>query len=75
MNDPIIDVHHHIWRVAKVPWLNGPQLPRVFGDYGALRRDYPIDWDSVLPAHYATISRPRFCTRWSSLSAVPVGRF
>ena len=27
------------------------------------------------PAHYATISRPRFCTKWSSLSAVPVGRF
>lgn len=43
MNDPIIDVHHHIWRVAKVPWLNGPQLPRIFGDYGALRRDYPVN--------------------------------
>ena len=41
MTDPIIDVHHHIWRVANVPWLNGPQLPRIFGDYGALRRDYP----------------------------------
>lgn len=42
MSEPIIDVHHHIWRVAKVPWLNGPQLPRIFGDYGALRRDYPV---------------------------------
>lgn len=42
MTDPIIDAHHHIWRVAKVPWLNGPQLPRIFGDYGALRRDYPV---------------------------------
>jgi predicted TIM-barrel fold metal-dependent hydrolase len=43
MTDPIIDAHHHIWRVAKVPWLNGPQLPRIFGDYSALRRDYTID--------------------------------
>lgn len=42
MNDPVIDAHHHIWRVAKVPWLNGPQLPRIFGDYSALRRDYPV---------------------------------
>lgn len=42
MTDPIIDAHHHIWRVSKVPWLNGPQLPRIFGDYGALRRDYPV---------------------------------
>jgi len=42
MTDPIIDAHHHIWRVAKVPWLSGPQLPRIFGDYGALRRDYPV---------------------------------
>jgi predicted TIM-barrel fold metal-dependent hydrolase len=42
MTDPIIDAHHHIWRVAKVPWLNGPQLPRIFGDYGELRRDYPV---------------------------------
>ncbi len=42
MTDAIIDAHHHIWRVAKVPWLNGPQLPRIFGDYGALRRDYPV---------------------------------
>lgn len=42
MTDAIIDAHHHIWRVAKVPWLNGPQLPRIFGDYAALRRDYPV---------------------------------
>lgn len=42
MTDPIIDAHHHIWRVAKVPWLNGPQLPRIFGDYSALRRDYAV---------------------------------
>jgi predicted TIM-barrel fold metal-dependent hydrolase len=41
--EPIIDAHHHIWRVKEVPWLAGPQVPRIFGDYGALRRDYLID--------------------------------
>ena len=36
----IIDAHHHIWRHAHTPWLNGPALPRIFGDYEPLRRDY-----------------------------------
>jgi len=36
----IIDAHHHIWRQASTPWLNGPALPRIFGDYEALRQDY-----------------------------------
>lgn len=39
---PIIDAHHHIWRVNDVPWLCGPQRPRIFGDYAALRRDYLV---------------------------------
>ena len=38
--EAIIDAHHHIWRVAEVPWLTGPILPRIFGDYAALRHDY-----------------------------------
>lgn len=38
--DPVIDAHHHIWRVNAVPWLAGPLLPRIFGDYSALRHDY-----------------------------------
>ena len=37
---PIIDAHHHIWRLARTPWLNGPPVPRIFGDYAPLRRDY-----------------------------------
>jgi predicted TIM-barrel fold metal-dependent hydrolase len=37
---PIVDAHHHIWRVADVPWLNGPILPRIFGDYTPIKRDY-----------------------------------
>lgn len=41
MNEPIIDAHHHIWRLAKTPWLIGPPVPRIFGEYGLLRRDYP----------------------------------
>lgn len=42
MSEPIIDAHHHIWQLDRVPWLKGPQVPRIFGDYGALRRDYPV---------------------------------
>jgi len=38
----IIDAHHHIWRRADQPWLNGPTVPRIFGTYEAIRRDYPI---------------------------------
>jgi predicted TIM-barrel fold metal-dependent hydrolase len=39
----IVDAHHHIWRLAQTPWLNGPAVPRIFGEYGALRRDYLIE--------------------------------
>jgi predicted TIM-barrel fold metal-dependent hydrolase len=40
---PIIDAHHHIWRRADQPWLQGPTVPRIFGSYEAIKRDYPID--------------------------------
>lgn len=40
---PIIDAHHHIWRLDRTPWLSGPTVPRIFGDYTAIRRDYSID--------------------------------
>ena len=40
---PIIDTHHHIWRRADVPWLADPPIPRMFGDYFGLRRDYPVE--------------------------------
>ena len=39
----IIDAHHHIWRRADLPWLDGPMQPRIFGAYEAIRRDYLID--------------------------------
>ncbi|NGN43242.1 amidohydrolase family protein [Mesorhizobium sp. CGMCC 1.15528] len=39
----IIDGHHHIWRQADLPWLQGPMVPRIFGPYESIRRDYPIE--------------------------------
>jgi predicted TIM-barrel fold metal-dependent hydrolase len=39
---PIIDAHHHIWRRADLPWLQGPMVARIFGPYEPIRRDYPI---------------------------------
>jgi predicted TIM-barrel fold metal-dependent hydrolase len=39
---PIIDAHHHIWRQVDLPWLQGPSVPRIFGPYDSIKRDYPI---------------------------------
>ncbi|WP_419911112.1 amidohydrolase family protein [Hoeflea sp.] len=39
----MIDAHHHIWRQSDLPWLVGPEQPRIFGPYAAIRRDYPIE--------------------------------
>jgi predicted TIM-barrel fold metal-dependent hydrolase len=39
----MIDAHHHIWRQADLPWLLGPEQPRIFGSYAAIKRDYLID--------------------------------
>jgi predicted TIM-barrel fold metal-dependent hydrolase len=50
-DEPIIDAHHHVWRLADIPWLHGPPVPRIFGEYGALRRDYPV-------AEFAAVARP-----------------
>jgi predicted TIM-barrel fold metal-dependent hydrolase len=40
---PVVDSHHHIWRQDDLPWLKGPMVPRIFGPYESIRRDYPID--------------------------------
>lgn len=42
MTHAIVDSHHHIWRLEHTPWLSGPSVPRIFGAYEALRRDYTI---------------------------------
>ena len=39
---PVIDTHHHIWLRKDVPWLAEPPIPRMFGDYFGIRRDYPV---------------------------------
>ncbi len=38
----MIDAHHHIWRQKDLPWLLGPEQPRIFGPYAAIKRDYEI---------------------------------
>jgi predicted TIM-barrel fold metal-dependent hydrolase len=46
-----VDAHHHIWRQQDLAWLTGPMVPRIFGTYEAIRRDYPIEeyLDDVAP--------------------------
>ncbi|GAA4452493.1 amidohydrolase family protein [Phytohabitans houttuyneae] len=36
----IVDAHHHLWRRADLPWLSGEMVPRIFGPYEPIRRDY-----------------------------------
>jgi predicted TIM-barrel fold metal-dependent hydrolase len=38
----LIDSHHHIWRIADLPWLEGEIVPRIFGPYEPIQRDYPV---------------------------------
>ncbi|MDP2409666.1 MAG: amidohydrolase family protein [Pseudolabrys sp.] len=40
---PMIDTHHHIWLRKDVTWLADPPIPRMFGDYFGIRRDYPVE--------------------------------
>jgi len=39
----MIDAHHHIWHQKDLPWLLGPEQPRIFGPYKPIMRDYLID--------------------------------
>ena len=41
--EPMIDTHHHIWPRKEVAWLADPPVPRMFGDYFGLRRDYSVE--------------------------------
>ncbi|UYM06581.1 amidohydrolase family protein [Solicola gregarius] len=40
---PIVDAHHHIWRKQDMEWLYGPTVPRIFGSYESIKRDYLMD--------------------------------
>jgi predicted TIM-barrel fold metal-dependent hydrolase len=48
---PIVDTHHHIWDRKDVAWLRDPPIPRMFGDYFGIRRDYTVaEWmDDIVP--------------------------
>ena len=39
----IIDAHHHIWQMKNLPWLVGEPVPRIFGQYDSIRRDYSVE--------------------------------
>ncbi len=53
---PVVDAHHHFWRKDDLPWLSGPPLPRIFGEYSAMRRDYPLD-EFIAEARPCGVSR------------------
>jgi predicted TIM-barrel fold metal-dependent hydrolase len=40
---PVVDAHHHLWRQRDLPWLSGEMVPRIFGPYEPIRRDYPAE--------------------------------
>src|SRR3569833_4072588 len=40
---PMIDTHHLIWLRKDVAWLADPPIPRMFGDYFGIRRDYLVE--------------------------------
>lgn len=70
---PVIDTHHHIWLRKDVAWLADPPIPRMFGDYFGIRRDYPVEefMHDVMPegvtksVHVtANWGRPLDETRW-----------
>lgn len=39
----IVDAHHHIWPRRELPWLDGEMVPRIFGPYGPIQRDYLVE--------------------------------
>src|SRR5512132_611108 len=68
MTPLVADAHHHIWRQADLAWLQGPPQPRIFGEYAAICRDYPIE-EYVAEARAAGVLRSVYVqTNW------PAGR-
>ena len=60
----IVDSHHHVWRVEDNPWLQGPMVPRIFGPYEPIRRDYLAD-EFIADATGAGVSRSVYVqTNW-----------
>jgi predicted TIM-barrel fold metal-dependent hydrolase len=60
----IVDAHHHVWRVRDNPWLEGPMVPRIFGAYEPIRRDYLAD-EFIADATSAGVTRSVYVqTNW-----------
>lgn len=66
----IVDAHHHIWRQRDLPWLQGPMVPRIFGPYEPIRRDYPIQ-EFLADIAGTGVERSVYVqTNWSKAGAV-----
>lgn len=68
--EPIIDAHHHIWRQDDLPWLRGPEVPRIFGPYAPIRRDYPIEEYRADLAGTGVVASVYVQTNWDPGTAV-----
>ncbi len=70
MAEPIVDAHHHIWRQADQPWLQGPSVPRIFGNYDAIKRDYLVDEFKADLAGTGVVKSVYVQTNWAKERAV-----
>ena len=68
--EPIVDAHHHIWRRADQPWLSGPTVPRIFGAYDAIKRDYPVEEFLSDIAGTGVVKSVYVQTNWAAARAV-----
>lgn len=51
--------------MADLPWLSGPAVPRIFGEYGRIRRDYPIDEYIAEAAPAGVVASVYVQTNWA----------
>lgn len=70
MSEPIIDAHHHIWHQADQPWLQGPTVPRIFGAYDSIKRDYPVEEFKADLAGTGVVKSVYVQTNWLPARAV-----
>jgi predicted TIM-barrel fold metal-dependent hydrolase len=68
--EPIIDAHHHIWRRADQPWLMGPTVPRIFGAYESIKRDYPAEEFIADLKDTGVVKSVYVQTNWASARAI-----
>jgi predicted TIM-barrel fold metal-dependent hydrolase len=68
--EPIVDAHHHIWRLADQPWMQGPTVPRIFGACDAIKRDYPVEEFLGDLAGAGVVKSVYVQTNWAAARAV-----